>query len=312
METAMTETSILRPGASGGDQSLARVVGKQETQGAALAKRAEAEVQARYVFALQRQRDISEVRLRILEHCKRPGFAERAEYGKPVGNKVIVGPSIRFVETALQAYGNVIPEATVTFDDEHKRIVSVSVTDLERNVTYREDAVVEKFVERRSPKDGDEVLSERKNSSGQTVYRIAATEDDFANKVAAAISKKIRNLGLRVLPADIVDEAMDECANTRQAGNNAKDPTETIKRMTSAFFQFRVTPKDIEEYLGHEVEKVVPKELDDLRRILTALKEGEATWQDFVGPIRAAKSAEATPATNPVRASLEEAKARSK
>jgi hypothetical protein len=108
-------------------------------------------------------------------------------------------------------FGNVLPEETITYDDDLKRVTMVKMTDLETNITYSGDVIVEKTVERRKPKDGDEILGSRINSYGDTVYKIRATEDDFANKIGAACSKKLRNLGIRILPADIVAEAMDEC-----------------------------------------------------------------------------------------------------
>src|SRR5690348_15141612 len=115
------EKSLIRPGQNGGGAALQRVGFGQtevelvrETQGTALAARAQAEVQARYIVALQRPRNVEQFRVRLLEHCKRPGFAAVAAYEKPVGGQKIKGPSIRFVETALQVFGNVLPEETIT------------------------------------------------------------------------------------------------------------------------------------------------------------------------------------------------------
>ena len=282
------QENTLRPGQSGGDASLMRVgfgttemVHQRETQGTALAARAQAEVQARYIVALQRPRNIEDVRVRLLAHCKRPRFAAVAEYAKPVGGQAIRGPSIRFVETALQEYGNVTPEATIVYDDDQKRTIRVSVTDLERNVTYYDDAIVEKFVERKKPKAGDEVLSSRTNSYGDTVFRIRATEDDFANKVAAAVSKKTRNLGLRILPADIVDEAMWVCGQTRQ-DTDAKDPAQARRQILDNFAALRIYPVDVDEYLGHDFDKASPSEMDELRAAYSAVRDGEAKWIDLI------------------------------
>jgi len=262
---------------------------RRETQSAALAERAKAEVQARFIVALQRPRDIDEVRVRLLKHCKRKRFAEVAEYAKPVGGRKITGPSIRFVETALQEYGNVVPEVTVSYDDDEKRIVRVSVTDLERNVSYYEDATVEKFVERRQTKGGDEVISSRTNSYGDLVYRIRANEDDFANKQAAAVSKKLRNLGLRILPADIVDEAMDLCATTRRS-EVEKDPDSERKKIADAFFALNVTPSHLSQYLGAPVDQASPADMDALRVIYTTIKDGEAKWAELLDAKKAERN----------------------
>lgn len=259
---------------------------RRETQSTALAERAKAEVQARFIMAERKPRDIDEVRVRLLKHCKRKGFAERAEYTKPVGGRKIVGPSIRFVEAALQEYGNVMPESTVTFEDDDKIVVRISVTDLERNITYYDDAVIDKFVEDRNPKQGDEIIGSRINSQGATTYKVRANEDRFSNKLAASVSKKLRNLGLRILPADLVDEAMELCAVTRKATTN-QDPDAARKQIADAFAQVGVTPVNLAEYLAAPIEQASPADLDELRVVWVSIRDGEARWPDLLEAKRA-------------------------
>lgn len=276
MEVARPSNGIARQGF--GTQEIEH---RRETQGTALAARAQAEVQARYIMAERKPRDIELFRVNLLKHCKRPGFAKVAEYAKPVGGGSIKGPSIRFVEAAIREYGNVTPEETITYDDDHKRVTRVAITDLEANVTYYGDVVVEKSVERKKPKSGDEVMSSRQNSYGDTVFRIRATEDDFANKAASAASKKLRNLGLRILPADIVEEAMETCRSTRQK-QDAADPDAARRRIIDSFAEIQVLPPMLDEYLGHPFEQANVAELDELRAAYVTVKENEARWVDLV------------------------------
>jgi hypothetical protein len=286
---------IARPSAAAYEQSGAAIqrtgFGEQatedrrETQATTLAERAKAEISARYIVALQRPRNVEEMRVRLLAHCARKGFAERAEYAKPVGTNKVHGPSIRFVETALQEYGNVSPDSQTLYDDDQKRVVRVSVTDLERNVSYSEDVVVEKFVERRNAR-GAEVIGTRITSSQETVFKVRATEDDFANKLAAAVSKKIRNLGLRILPVDIVDDAMAACKATRTAKDKA-DPDGARRGIVDAFAAIGVMPRALDEYLGHPLAESSPAELDDLRMAFATVRDGEARWIDLVDAKRA-------------------------
>jgi translation initiation factor IF-1 len=283
--------NTIRPGQhnNGSGQALERVgfgtkeamVEQRETQGSAMAARATAEVQARHIMAIQRPRNLELVRTRMLEHCKRPGFAMVSEYSKPVGGKAIVGPSIRFVETALSEFGNAVVDSTVTFDDDTKRITRISVINLESNFTWYDDAIAEKFVERRFVKEGDEVLGSRKNTYGDTVFKVRATEDDFANKAAAAISKKARNGGLRILPADLVDEWIHACRETRKHAD-AQDPAAAKRRVIDAFVELGITPVDLEMFLGHPIAQVSPAELDELRGAHAAVKDGEAKWLDII------------------------------
>ena len=189
----------------------------------------------------------------------------------------------------------------------------LTVTDLECNVTYYGDVSVEKTVERKKPKSGDEVLSTRTNSYGETVFRIRATEDDFANKVASACSKKLRNLGLRILPADIVDEAMEACRRTRQA-KDAQDPAAARRQLVDAFAALRVMPAQIDEYLGHPFDQASPSELDDLRAAYAALRDGETKWVDLIDYARASRGEVEKPtkageqAGDKLRARMEQAK----
>src|SRR5689334_21167621 len=73
-----------------GMQSVEGFAGREltrtaETSTTALAERARAEIESRYVMALRRPRDFHMARDRMLKECKRPGFAEVARYAKPVG-----------------------------------------------------------------------------------------------------------------------------------------------------------------------------------------------------------------------------------
>lgn len=279
-----------------GEQSLER----KSSAATAMAARAQAEVQARYIVAMQRPRNVEEFRVRLLDHCKRLRFAQAARYKKPVGKhqvngrwetQFIEGASIRFVETALCEYSNVLPESTIIYEDDEQVIVRVTVTDLERNITHSGEATIRKRMERRSPKPGQQVLGQRMNSKGDIVYLVEATDDDVANLKAARESKLMRNLGLRILPADVVAEAMDSCIAAQQA-DVAKDPAAARRAIVDAFHGIGVPPTSLVEYLGHPLEQVVPAELVELREHYQAIKDGEATWSS----IMATKGGDATPA----------------
>jgi hypothetical protein len=256
-----------------------------ELQSTALAERAKAEIQAMFIVALQRPRNVEEFRRRVLDHCERPGFAMTAEYAKPIGANKVKGPSIRFVETAIQEFGNIRTASPVIYDDDERRTVRVSVMDLERNVSYDDEIVIEKTVERRDRR-GYEVLSSRTNKDGDVVHRVRATEDDLRSKQGAMVSKTMRTLGLRVLPADIVAEAMDACRRTRQ-NRDAQDPDAAQRAIVDHFAPLGVMPRDLDEYLGHPLAASAPAELDDLRVAFATVRDGEARWMELVEARRA-------------------------
>lgn len=273
-----------------------------ETASAAIAEKARAGIEARFVMARRYPRDLARVRERLLAACARPGFAEVAIYNKPVGEG-IEGPSIRMAEEAARCMGNIDTQAVTLFDDMYKRIIEVSATDLEVNLTYPVTITIEKTVERRKIRGGQTVRYQRVNSFGDTVYVVDATDDEILNKVSALVSKALRTILLRLVPGDILEEAMERAYSVRRE-LASKDVEGQRQKMVAAFERLDVRVDDIATYLGHAVASVTIEELERLRGLFNAIKDGEATWAEAVDATRAAKPTPATPAqpaqANPV------------
>lgn len=250
-----------------------------ETASSAAAAQAEATIKARYAMAFRQPRNLDAVRDRLLADCRRPRFAEVARWKRPVGGKQITGPSIRLAEAAIRAMGNVDVQTPTVFDDDGKRIVRVSVTDLEANATYSVDITVAKTVERRDG-DGREVLGIRENAQKQMVYIVKATDDELMVKQAALVSKAIRTCALRLVPGDILEEALELAAATLANADKA-DPEAGRKRLLDSFATVGVTGAMLGKFLGHDTSAVSPAELADLRAIFAAIRDGEARWADF-------------------------------
>lgn len=266
-----------------------------ETASTAVAAQAKALVEARYTVALHRPRDLDTVREKLLKECKRPSFAAVARYRKPIGAG-IEGPSIRFAETAIRCMTNITVETITVYDDREKRIVRVMVTDLEANVPYSQDVTIEKTIERRASKAGDEVVRTRMNSTGQQVFILVGTEDDILNKQNALISKAVRTLGLRLVPGDLIDDAMHQVKQT-QKNADAADPDAAKLTLFDAFGEIGIKVGQIKEYLGHDGEKLTPKELADLRGLYAAIRDGETNWREIMDA-KAPKREGDTPAAN--------------
>lgn len=275
----MTQTSeMVRAGTTRADGFGNELARSGETSGAAVAAKAQAIVQARYVMALKSPRDMDTVRVQLLAACKRTGFAEKAIWKKPQGGKTIEGPSIRFAEECLRAARNVDVSTATIFEDDEKRIVQVCVTDLESNLTFSTDVSIEKTVERTNAK-GRTVISSRKNSYGSDTYIVVATEDEMIGKTASLVSKAMRTNGLRVIPSDIVEEAIDACKATMER-EDRRDPEAGRKRLVDAFNAIGVKPDALKSYLGHDLGSSSPTEMDELRGLYTAIKEGSTNWKD--------------------------------
>ncbi len=268
----------------------------------AVAARETAAVQARFVMAIQRPRDTMDFRTRLLHECKRPGFAEVAMFARPVGKeknkvtgqweeKIATGPSIRMIETCLQLFRNVAASTTTVYDGPDIRIVKVCVTDFEANISFDLEVNVPKQVEKRQVQDyktkewgppkGREVLSERFNTEGEVTYTVAATDDEVIIKQAALVSKALRTCGQRLLPRDIIEDAIAQIQATKSAETKA-DPDAAKKKVLDAFATLGVLNSDIAAYIGHSIEKASPAEIEKLRVVYSSIKQGESTWEEFV------------------------------
>lgn len=244
----------------------------------AVAAAAKAEVEAAYIMALKKPRNEEDARIAINKISMDPDFAEKAIYRKPVGGSTIEGPSIRFAEEMLRHWGNVKTMQTAVYEDELKRIVKVTVIDLESNISYSKEITIEKTVERRNG-SGREVLGERVNTNGNRVFIVKATEDELMNKEAAAVSKIIRNNGLRLIPQHIIDAAMDAMGQTLRTKVN-KDPDAEKRKILDAFGNLGINPSEIEKFLGCQVSQIAPAQVIELRGLYAALKDGQTNWAD--------------------------------
>lgn len=257
-----------------------------ETASSMVAAHAEAMAKARFFVALQRPRDLEVVRERLVTACADPLFAEDATYqlkrwdAKEQKERLIEGFSARFAEAARTALGNIDVETTVLLDDEEKLIVQVVVTDLESNVTERVPIVVRKRIERRRLNKGQVPIATRTGADGQTIYIVAATDDEVQMRLNSAQSKATRNAVLRLLRADIRQECWDQVvASQRMAAQQDGATAKYVAR----FRDLGVTEQQLAEFFGREnVGQLSPDELQELNGIGRAIRDGEATWAEIM------------------------------
>jgi hypothetical protein len=293
----MSEHEDPRPSNGAYDQSAAAIVRtgfgsheierRRETQATALAERAKAEVQAMYIVARQFPRTWETVWGSLTKECQRYTFADAGMYRLKKGKKKnehtgqwednwIEGLTIGFARTAARTMGNLDIRETVTYEDDQKVITSVSGIDLEANVRYSRDASVSRTIERGSP-DGRQVLGERKNSYGKTTYVVVPTDEEMDVKCAAKVSKKRRDVILDMLPPDLKDDCKEQIRATLAKADKA-DPDTSKKKLIAAYAGIGVTADALIDFLGHPLEQIHPDELEVLRGIFGAIREGETTW----------------------------------
>ena len=286
-----------------GIQTLER---SAEQAAVAVAAAAKAEVESAFVMAIKSPRNEADARAKILSSCANPIFAGKARYAKPQGMKqvngrweqqFVIGPSIRFAEEMLRCWKNVLTQTTAIFDDSTRRIVKVTVRDLEANLAYSKEITLEKTVERRNAKDRI-IVGQRLNSSNEIVYIVAATEDELANKEASAISKIIRNNGLRLIPQHIVEESMLAVGQMIK-DRVTKDPQAEKTAILDGLAKKGVMPSDVERYIGCPSAQFTPDNLVQLRDVLTSIEDGHTTWAEYIEGTKVEVSAELAAKSQP-------------
>lgn len=265
-----------------------------ETGAVMLAARARAEIESSMIVAMQRPRDIERFREVMLKACDRPIFADQAMYEKPMGkNKAVTGLSIRFAEEAARNLGNIDVSCTVIAEDDETRTLEARGVDLETNVWYRATARFAKYVERLSVKPGDEVIGSRVNSRGALTYKLRATDDQIFTEHQKAAAKATREVTLKLVPSWVKEECEERIERTMEAVG--KDPAKFGKSVTKLFDRLGVSLSALEKFLGKSLALADTSELKRLKRIHTAIQQGETTWADIVG----AKEAEGSGAAHP-------------
>jgi hypothetical protein len=270
--------------------------GGNEMAATAMAAHSKATVEARYQMALLRPRNWDQVRQDLIKECERPSFADNKStyYKKPSSSGPIEGLGIRFVEVALRCMKNVMVESKLVYESEDIEVHSVTVTDLEGNLTYPLDVPVDRTVERSKPASDGSFISKRKNSSGGDTYLVPATEDDMQNKRGALISKAIRTVGLRIIPGWLSDECIATIKATR-LDRAAQDPATERNRIADGFDAIGVKVVDLVAYLGHSLDQCSPAQLVELRAIWAAIDAGEATWQSTLDSAEDRKAKRGSP-----------------
>lgn len=272
------------------------IQGRAETATAAVAARERARIEAMFIMAERHPRDWDDVRVRLLKHCDRSGFAEVARYKKPVGKKFINGEwkdtyaeglSVRFAEIARTEMGNTATESSVAYEDDLMRVIRAAVVDLERNNHGAREIAIAKVTEKKGkkntktqewmPPNGREVISSRINTSDEVNFLVRATDDETRNRQNSEISKVHRDETLRMIPRDIRDDCEGRILATLKDPKKT-DPTAARKKVIDSFETLNVLPSDLVSYIGVPLDRASPMQLDELRGLYAAIRDGETTF----------------------------------
>ena len=273
------------------------VPGKHEVAASREANLVIAKIQARYVMALQRPRDlVKEVEPKIAELCSRKEFALTAKYNVVVGGHWENGKwvkdydidlNIRSAEQLMVCLRNIMTEVNTVYEDDILRRVSFEMTDLETGVTHRDEFTIYKTQERKKLKTDNsgkiiqDAVGTRLNSFGEQIFIVKCTPEDVQKKQNAQVSRKMRKMFFRLFPADLKIKARKWIDETIQ-----KDVKENLNderaKITTAFAKHGVTGDDLENFIGEKLSRFNPEDIVKLREIWQSLEDGLSHWRDYV------------------------------
>jgi len=255
------------PGEDGSSQGLVKV----DAGSLAILNRSEIEQQVStakmYPRSIKRFRDESMEMVTLTEK-----IAEECIYALPRGGKTIEGPSARFAEIVISAWGNSRAGARVISEDNESLTAQGFFFDVERNVTISME------IKRRiTDKHGRRYNADMIATTGNAAASIA-----FRNAVLKGIPKAFWT--------DMYDAARKAAVGTVETLVNKR------AAMVGYFQKMGVTPEMICATLEIPgVEDIGLEELAKLKGMATALKEGESTPEQlFKMPEKEEKSTKGT------------------
>lgn len=224
--------------------------------------RAVSEAMGKLYLAKQFPRDRRAGFDRLMEACSRPRLAEVATYQYPRGDTRIEGPSIRLAEELARCWGNIDFGIRELSQGRGVSEWQAYAWDMESNVTAAKTFTVK---HERHTKAGVIKLTDPRD-----IYEVGAN----------AGGRRLRACILSVMPPELIDEALNQCAHTLARTLERSIP-ESVQLMLKAFAEYSITQTHIEERIGKGVAEFSPAVLVELRGIYQSLKDGIAKPSDF-------------------------------
>lgn len=220
-----------------------------------------AEVQASILMARQFPRNQIFARDNILRECARPKLAEGALYSYPKGGQTVQGPSIRLAEVLARAWGNVDFGFREINQEPGKSTIECYAWDKETNTRQVKTFIVE---HKRHTRAGSYPIKDPRE-----IYELVANQ----------AARRLRACILGVIPGDIIDEAVEECAKTLSA--NVDVTPDGVKKLIEAFSKIDVSKEMIEDRIGRRADAILPAQIVQLRGIYKSIEDGQSAVKEW-------------------------------
>ena len=227
------------------------------------AERAIQEVQASLIIAKKFPRNTVEAMDRILNSCTRESLANTALYSYPRGGQEVTGPSIRLAEALAQDWGNIQYGIRELSAENGVSTVEAFAWDVQSNTRQVKTFQVPHV--RYSRNGGLKKLTDPRD-----IYEMIANQG----------ARRMRACILGVIPGDVTESAVNQCAITQQ--NSVEVTPETIKAMVEAFENnYGVNEDLIQNRIGKRVQAINASQLLNLKKIYQSLKDGMSKPSDW-------------------------------
>jgi hypothetical protein len=219
------------------------------------------EAQGAIFIAKRFPRDEIKVLDKVIIACQRPTLAESALYSYAKGGTDIQGPSIRMAELLIRLWGNAAYGIRELESSQGESVLEAFAVDYEANVRQ-----VKVFT----------VKHERTTKKG--TYALTDAREKYEN-LANFGARRVRACILGLIPADIIDAAINQVEETLKA--KADTSVEAIKKMSEKFMELGITKDQIEKRIQRRIDSITSAQVINLRKIYNSLKDGMSKAEDW-------------------------------
>lgn len=240
----------------------------EDTAAVGRASEMQSGVQAAAFLAATRPRDEQAARDRLHETCRRPEFAEGAEYTFDRGGTEVSGASVRLAREVARCWGNLrhgVRILALTDTDVH---LEGWCWDLESNTHVSVESRFMRLVERKA---------------GRGTEWVRPNERQLRELVAKQGAVAVRNAILQVIPTDVVEGALAVCHHTLKAEAGKGSREDQLRALLASFAEYEVTPGELERFVGRVSREWTKEDVVRLRQAFRAIRDGEVA-EDVLAP----------------------------
>src|SRR5690606_20473270 len=119
------------------------------------------------------------------------------------------------------------------------------------------------------PHTRDTKQGKKKLTDSREIYEAVANQG----------ARRLRACLLAVIPGDVIEAAVNQCAKTLESSDIPM--SERINKMVVAFSEFGINVEHLEARLGHNLDATIPAEIVTLQSIYRSIKDGMADRSQF-------------------------------